>query len=76
MDIKLKNAKDVADFLDTVSQFEEDINLHIDSQVIDAKSLIILMNVIDLSRHLQVEIVTNSKEQKENFENEMKRFEL
>lgn len=76
MDIKLKNAKDVADFLDAVSQFEEDINLHIDSQVIDAKSLIILMNVIDLSRHLQVEIVTNSKEQKENFENEMKRFEL
>ncbi len=76
MDIKLRNAKDVADFLDTVSHFDEDVNLHIDSQIIDAKSLIILMNVIDLNRHLQVEIVTNSDERRNVFEHEMEKFEL
>lgn len=73
--IKLKDADDVEEFLDIVSQFVEDVNLHIDHQVVDAKSLIILMNAIDLRRNMKVEIVTNSNIVKGLFAEKMKRFE-
>ncbi len=72
--IQLKNADDVEEFLEVVSQFDEDINLHIDHQVVDAKSLIILMNAIDLRRNLKVEIVTNSATVKGVFAERMEKF--
>lgn len=72
--IHLRNADDVEDFLDIVSQFEEDVNLHVDHQIVDAKSLIILMNAIDLRRNLKVEIVTNSNTVKGVFAEKMERF--
>ena len=53
--IKLNNAEEWKDFVKLAWQFDSDISVHTDDQMIDAKSL---LNILALDRSKPIRVVT------------------
>lgn len=71
--INLNKIEDVMKFYTLVNTFPSDIDVVSGSTVIDAKSLLGLYS-LDLSKDINVRIISDSAEEKRRFDSEMEAF--
>ena len=71
--INLNKIEDVMKFYTLVNTFPSDIDVVSGSIVIDAKSLLGLYS-LDLSKDINVRIISDSAEEKRRFDSEMEEF--
>ena len=71
--INLNKIEDVMNFYTLVNTFPSDIDVVSGSTVIDAKSLLGLYS-LDLSKDINVRIISDNVEEKRRFDSEMEAF--
>ena len=71
--INLNKIEDVMKFYTLVNTFPSDIDVVSGNTVIDAKSLLGLYS-LDLSKDINVRIISDSAEEKRRFDSEMEEF--
>lgn len=73
--INLNKVEDIHKFVSICSNYEEDIDVYYGRLTIDGKSIMGIMS-LDLSRNIDVSILTEDKNIEEDFYKKIKRFEV
>ena len=73
--ILLNKIEDINKFLKITSSYEGDINVYKGMHIVDGKSLLGIMS-LDLSRPVEVAIITNNESEEDKFKESMKQFEI
>lgn len=71
--IDLKSMEDIKSFANTVVKYDSDVNIYQGSKSYDAKSIIAIF-ALDTSIPRFVEIISNDKEEIEDFARDMEKF--
>ena len=71
--IDLKSMEDIKSFANTVMKYDSDVNIYQGSKSYDAKSIIAIF-ALDTSIPRFVEIISNDKEEIEDFARDMEKF--
>ena len=73
--IKLDTFEKIKEFAQKVVTFESDVNLRRGSQYFDAKSILSVFVLLDMSKPVDVELISSNEEELIRFINTMKTFE-
>lgn len=73
--IKLKSPEQVTDFINLCSKYNNDINLHDGSVVVDAKSVIGVFGIQE-GKEIEVEMLGADSEEIKDFNERMKDYEV
>ena len=75
MKIKIRNGDDAKKFVNDVSKFPCDINLHDGHQVFDAKSIMAVLT-LDFSKEFEIRCISDDSEILEKFKEVIKYYEI
>lgn len=75
MTIKLDTFEKIKNFAQKVVKFESDVNLSRGSQYFDAKSILSVFVLLDMTKPVEVQIISSNEDEITNFIEAMKEFE-